>query len=237
MALDLIIGVGCWICGDIPRMAFQRNSQGRWLGFVKHIQHHASGSGEKYMDVSKNRGTSKWMVKIMENPSKMDDLGGNTPIFGNTHMLFIVFAQRSFSLEDCFGIKWHEYNFNHSQAVFVDVWIEFLFNCMLFPMSVLVTWCLIMTFVQSSNAGSLCSTGCCRYVTRKSFKSHRAGGLPTGVPEKCHGGNPEQKMLTEKISKLSWFIGLPPSSSDHQQLSLPFFVKTFTCDCYWRTSQ
>jgi len=22
------------------------------------------------------------------------------------------------------------------------------------------------------------------YVTRKSFKSHRAGGLPTGVPEK-----------------------------------------------------
>ena len=27
----------------------------------------------------------KWMVKIMENPSKMDDLRG-TPIFGNTHM-------------------------------------------------------------------------------------------------------------------------------------------------------
>ena len=27
----------------------------------------------------------KWMVKIMENPIKMDDLGG-TIIFGNTHM-------------------------------------------------------------------------------------------------------------------------------------------------------
>ena len=27
------------------------------------------------------------MVKIMENPIKMDDLGGNTPIFGNTHLL------------------------------------------------------------------------------------------------------------------------------------------------------
>ena len=28
-----------------------------------------------YMGVSKNRGTPKWMVKIMENPIKMDDLG------------------------------------------------------------------------------------------------------------------------------------------------------------------
>ena len=37
------------------------------------------------MGVSKNTGTPKWMVKIMENPMKMDDLGG-TPIFGNTHM-------------------------------------------------------------------------------------------------------------------------------------------------------
>ena len=27
------------------------------------------------------------MVKIMQNPIKMDDLGGNTPIFGNTHTL------------------------------------------------------------------------------------------------------------------------------------------------------
>ena len=39
-----------------------------------------------YMGVSKNKGTPKWMVKIMENPSKMDDLGGFPPIFGNTHM-------------------------------------------------------------------------------------------------------------------------------------------------------
>ena len=32
----------------------------------------------------------KWMVKIMENPIKMDDLGGlTTPIFGNTHMFFV----------------------------------------------------------------------------------------------------------------------------------------------------
>ena len=28
-----------------------------------------------YMDASKNRDAPKWMVKIMENPIKMDDLG------------------------------------------------------------------------------------------------------------------------------------------------------------------
>ena len=37
-----------------------------------------------YMGVSKNRGgPPKWMgmVKIMENPIKIDDLGGNIPLF------------------------------------------------------------------------------------------------------------------------------------------------------------
>ena len=38
------------------------------------------------MSVSKNKGTPKWMVKIMENPIKMDDLGGKPAIFGNTHI-------------------------------------------------------------------------------------------------------------------------------------------------------
>ena len=28
-----------------------------------------------YKGVSKNRGTPKWMVKIMENPTEMDDFG------------------------------------------------------------------------------------------------------------------------------------------------------------------
>ena len=37
------------------------------------------------LGVSKNRGTPKWMVKIMENPIKMGDLGGTT-IFGNTQV-------------------------------------------------------------------------------------------------------------------------------------------------------
>ena len=31
-------------------------------------------------------GPPKWMVKIMENPIKMDDLGGKPTIFGNTHV-------------------------------------------------------------------------------------------------------------------------------------------------------
>ena len=34
------------------------------------------------MGVSKNSGTPKWMVKIMENPIKMDDLG--VPPFSET---------------------------------------------------------------------------------------------------------------------------------------------------------
>ncbi len=36
-----------------------------------------------YMGVSKNRGVfpPKWMVKKMENPIKMDDLGGKKPYF------------------------------------------------------------------------------------------------------------------------------------------------------------
>ena len=40
-------------------------------------------SGLINLGVSKNRGTPKWMVKIIENPIKMDDLGG-FPIFLET---------------------------------------------------------------------------------------------------------------------------------------------------------
>ena len=40
------------------------------------------------MGVFKNRGTPKWMVKIMENPIKMDDLGvpHGTTILGNIYI-------------------------------------------------------------------------------------------------------------------------------------------------------
>ena len=43
------------------------------------------------MGVSKNNGTPKWMVKIVENPIKMDDLGPNTPIFGNIQIAFVEY--------------------------------------------------------------------------------------------------------------------------------------------------
>ena len=42
--------------------------------------------GKVHMGVEPKIGAPKWMVKIMENPIKMDDLGGPTRIFGNTHM-------------------------------------------------------------------------------------------------------------------------------------------------------
>ena len=54
-----------------------------------------------FMDVSKNWGIlpSKWMVKTMETPIKMDDLGGIPIIFGNIHipkkLLSIILAVKS----------------------------------------------------------------------------------------------------------------------------------------------
>ena len=39
---------------------------------------------ETILYVSKNTGTPKWMVKIMENPIKMGDLGGLPPLFLET---------------------------------------------------------------------------------------------------------------------------------------------------------
>ena len=41
---------------------------------------------EPQMGHSENNGTLKWMVKILENPIKMDDLGGKPTIVGNIQM-------------------------------------------------------------------------------------------------------------------------------------------------------
>ena len=46
------------------------------------------------MDVSKNRGTPKWMVYFMENPIKIDDLGGFPPILGLTPILILVVSSK-----------------------------------------------------------------------------------------------------------------------------------------------
>ena len=43
------------------------------------------------MGVSKNRGTWKWMVKIVENPIKIDDLGG-PPLFLETPICVYIYT-------------------------------------------------------------------------------------------------------------------------------------------------
>ena len=40
---------------------------------------------QQHLDVTKNRGTPKWINFIMKNLIKMDDLGGKPTIFGNIH--------------------------------------------------------------------------------------------------------------------------------------------------------
>ena len=55
----------------------------KWVG--SSTNYRESENWNISMDVSKNRGTPKWMVKIMENPIKMDDLGGN-PLFSETSL-------------------------------------------------------------------------------------------------------------------------------------------------------
>ena len=48
--------------------------------------HKQDSYGPLHMGVSKTRDTPKWMVKIMENPIKMDDFGGKTHYF-RKHLL------------------------------------------------------------------------------------------------------------------------------------------------------
>ena len=57
-----------------------------------------------YMGVSKNRGTPKWMVKIMENPIKMDDLGG-PPLFLEGHPYHHISSPISMSLSSTADFK------------------------------------------------------------------------------------------------------------------------------------
>ena len=53
------------------------------------------------MDVSKNRGTPKWMVKIMENPIKMNDLG--VPLFLETPIS--IFLLKIWDSDSCYFIR------------------------------------------------------------------------------------------------------------------------------------
>ena len=59
------------------------------------------------MGVSKNKGTPKWMVKIMENPVKIDDLG--VPLFLETPKLLSqsIIAFQTISFHTCTGTLVH----------------------------------------------------------------------------------------------------------------------------------
>ena len=78
-----------------------------------------------YMDVEPKivGKPPKWMGKIMENPIKMDDLGGNTPILGNTHIgisqpEFFRCLKNNFGLfSSCFTVEsWNLINFLSGNA-------------------------------------------------------------------------------------------------------------------------
>ena len=56
-------------------MILNWTSRGGDLRYLMGFYHH-------HLGVSKNRSTPKWMVKIMENPIKLDDLG--VPLFSET---------------------------------------------------------------------------------------------------------------------------------------------------------
>ena len=53
----------------------------------------------------------KWMVKIMENPIKMDDLGVKTPIFGNTHVEIPYFLWKPQLID-----RWPRWSFGHARV-------------------------------------------------------------------------------------------------------------------------
>ena len=53
-----------------------------WVASILGILYDKDSYLVHIMGVSKNKGTPKWMVKIMENPIKMDDLG--VPLFLET---------------------------------------------------------------------------------------------------------------------------------------------------------
>ena len=69
------------------------------------------GSGPSFRTIwvfPKNRGTPKWMVKIMENPIKMDDLG--VPLFSETSMCSssLLECQCTVKYQNCEFHCWHK---------------------------------------------------------------------------------------------------------------------------------
>ena len=77
-----------WNVYFLPFVGFpSQNFRGIDSGAPPILENIPLGFCDVHVDVSKNRGeTPKWMVKIMENPIKMDDLGGFPIILGSTPM-------------------------------------------------------------------------------------------------------------------------------------------------------
>ena len=86
------IDPGCWRCMVLGCRYYRGANLKRDAGCFKEgflgQKDQAKLRSIFHMDVSKNRGTPKGMVKIMENPIKMDDLGGKPTIFGNIHIQY-----------------------------------------------------------------------------------------------------------------------------------------------------
>ena len=75
-----------WVEDGLQKKRVWNGRRVPWL--IKNRCHH--------LGVSKNRGIPKWMVKIMENPIKIDDLG--VPLFSETsisiHWRMVVWGAR-----------------------------------------------------------------------------------------------------------------------------------------------
>ena len=102
--------------GAATRRGVSPGSERRWDEGQTQTHRWIHGTGlfaYQYMDVSKNRGTPKWMVKIKEIPIKMDDLGVplflETPICQCTYFCFVInVGKRWIPCIHPMGKKWQE---------------------------------------------------------------------------------------------------------------------------------
>ena len=75
-------------CGRSCRIRCTASSADRSTDTTESLPAWTIARLQNHMGFSKNTGTPKWMVKIMENPIKMDDLG--VPLFLETHIAIVV---------------------------------------------------------------------------------------------------------------------------------------------------
>ena len=156
------------------------------------------------------------------------------------NMLYIIYTilynicytsasgRRSFSLEDCFGIKWHEYN--HSQCVLVGVWIEFVYlystacfshGCLAFP------WCRFSWLLSSQQLlAAFVALDAAGMSPEKVLSLIVLVVFPLACQKSVMVASRSKKCSQRRSPKFSWFIEIPLTSSDHQQLSLSFLCKT-----------